>query len=146
MAEVIMHGMEDLDQSLEHLVVKYPDRSGEFLRKQALETRKNIVKESKQQLRTDTGERYSLGRAGSYSVSQVNGYGKDQEVELSAKSPHFHLIEHGHQLTGHYPSKTPLGEVRGYHIMDTERKRREVKMPNDCAKWADELLAEEGFL
>lgn len=146
MAEVIMHGMEDLEQSLEYLMKKYPDRAGEFLRKQAMETRKGTVKEAKQAVDVNMSNDKSLGKIKNYSVSQVKGYGTTQEVELSAKSPHFHLIEHGHQLVGHFPGRKSIGWVPGYMIMDAERKRQEVKMPVECAKWADELLAEEGFL
>ena len=144
MAEVIMEGMEDLTSSLEHLVMKYPDRAGDFLMKQGRETRKGAAKEMRSQVRTDTSERYSLGKLGNYRLT-LKGYGTAQEVELSARSPHFHLIEHGHAEYDFRGFPTG-GFVRGYHIMDTERKKREQKIHGECMDWAEDILKEEGFL
>ena len=144
MADVIMEGMEDLTESFERLVAKYPDRAGDFLRKQAFKTRSGVTREAKQAVDVDMGNDKSLGKAKNYEVSQVKGYGTAQEVELLAKSPHFHLIEHGHELVSH--RGRPIGWVPGYMIMDAERKRRAEKIHGECAEWAEGILKEEGFL
>lgn len=142
-------GMEDLEKSFAQLAKKYPDRAGEFLKKQAYKTRSGVVREMKSAVDVDLSNDKSLGKPKNYSVSQVKNYGKNQEVELTAKSPHFHLIEHGHELVSHgalKSSRKNLGWVPGYLVMDAERKRRDAKIPVECGEWADELLAEEGFL
>ena len=139
-----LHGMDELIESVDALIQKYPDRSGQFLRKQAMETRKGVANEAKAAVDVNMSDKHSLGRAANYKVSQVKGTGTGQYVELSAKSPHFHLIEHGHELVSH--SGKPLGWVQGYQILGTEAKRRKVQMPAEFAKLADEILREEGFI
>ena len=103
---VEIHGMDELIGSVDALIKKYPDRTGDFLRKQAMETRKGIANE--------------------------------------AKSPHFHLIEHGHEQVT--PGGRHVGYVQGYKILDAEAKRREVQMPRAFEEMAEEVLKEEGFL
>ena len=139
-----IHGMEELIDSVNVLIKKYPDRTGDFLRQQAMETRKGIANEARAAVNTHPSNARSIGRAGNYAVSQVKGYGADQYVELSAKSPHFHLIEHGHRLVSR--SGRPLGWVQGYKIMDAEVKRQQIKMPSNLEKMAEKVLSEEGFL
>lgn len=143
MSAVELKGMDELIDSVDALVQKYPDRTGDFLRKQAMETRKGIAKEAKAAVNV-SGGKHSLGRPGNYKVSQPKGTGCDQTVELSAKSPHFHLIEHGHELVSH--SGKPIGWVPGYKILDAEAKRRQLSMPKDFEKEAEKVLSEEGFL
>ncbi len=144
MNEVKLKGMDELIDSVDALLQKYPDRAGDFLRKQALETRKGVAREARGAVDVDPTNKYSLGKATNYQVSQVKGSGLNQEVELSAKSPHFHLIEHGHQLLSH--SGNPIGWVPGYKIMDAEAKRQKVRIPIEFEKMADAVLKEEGFL
>ena len=71
-------GLEDLTDSMKRLVKKCPDRIGKVLRQEALKTRKEIVKNAKSTLHIDTQRKKSLGRIGSYRVSQVKGFGMDQ--------------------------------------------------------------------
>lgn len=144
MGAVEVHGMDELIESVDALIKKYPDKTGDFLRKQAFETRKGIAKEARGAVNVNTSDKHSIGRAGNYRVSQVKGIGADQYVELSAKSPHFHLIEHGHELVSH--SGKPLGWVPGYQILGTEVKRQQVRFPAAFEKMAEETLREEGFL
>ena len=137
---VTIEGLDEVIDSIEKFTQKYPDKAGDFLRKQAMETRKGIAKEARAAVDVDTSNKYSLGKAGNYNVSQVMGYGAGQYVELSAKSPHFHLIEHGHQLVSH--SGKPIGWVPGYKIMDAEAKRQSVKVPINFGKMVDDFLKE----
>ena len=141
---VELHGMDDLIDSVDALMKKYPDKTGDFLRKQAMETRKGIAKEARSAVNVNPSNKKSLGRPGSYAVSQVKGYGADQTVELSAKSPHFHLIEHGHEQVSR--SGKHIGWVPGYNILDAEAKRQKEKMPKAFEEMAEKVLSEEGFL
>lgn len=141
---VVLKGMDELIESFDALIQKYPDRMGDFLRDQAMETRKGVAKEAKAAVDVDMSERYSLGKPGNYAVSQIKGYGSQQYVEISAKSPHFHLVENGHELVSHRGRS--IGWVPGYKIMDAETKRRRVTFPVEFEKMATQLLKEEGFL
>ena len=139
-----IHGMDELIDSVNTLIRKYPDRSGDFLRKQAMETRKGIAAEARSAVNVNTSNKASLGKATNYKVSQVKGIGADQYVELTAKSPHFHLIEHGHEQVT--PGGRHVGYVQGYKILDAEAKRQEIKLPRAFEEMAEKVLSEEGFL
>lgn len=96
--DVKVVGIEDLNESLKALIKKYPDRAGECLRKEGYRTRGQIVKSARENTDTASKSPKSLGKVGSYRVSQVKGYGVNQYVEISARSPHFHLVERGHVI------------------------------------------------
>ena len=139
-----LNGMDELIESVDALIQKYPDKAGEFLRKEAMDARKGIANEARSAVNVNTSNKHSLGKPSNYRVSQVMGTGSEQTVELSAKSPHFHLIEHGHELLSH--SGKHIGWVPGYKILDAEAKRRELSMPQDFETMAEQVLREEGFL
>ena len=156
-----VEGFEELADLFKKLVKKYPDRAGELLQKNARELRKDVVKNVKKETKPDKENKKSLARAGSYKISPIRGYGIKQFVEISAKSPHFHLVEHGHDsimppfhgVKGkkgkRIPNKNPgqkVGFVQGRHMMATAVRKMEIKMPQTLLKMVDELLKEDGFL
>lgn len=137
-------GLEDLIGSLKDLTNKYPDRAGELLQKNAKQLRKDVVKEVKDLTDTDGSSKRSLAKAGSYAISQVQGFGTNQYVEISAKSPHFHLVEHGHDLVTH--SGETIGFVQGKHMMENAVKKSVENMPSTVEDMIAELLKEEGLI
>lgn len=137
-------GLEDLEKSLKDLSKKYPDKAGELLIKDARELRKDVVKETKDVTKTKSSSKYSLGKVGSYKISPVQGFGSNQFVEISAKAPHFHLVEHGHNLI--LPSGEHRGFVQGKHMMETTIKKHQENMPNIVSDMVDKLLKEEGLI
>ena len=139
-----LEGMEDLMESLENLTKKYPDRAGELLQKNAKELRKDVVKNVKTDTKSKGKTKRSLSKAGSYAISQVQGYGASQYVEISAKSPHFHLVEHGHELVK--PSGEIIGFVQGKHMMENATKKAEQNIPSTLEDVVSELLKEEGLI
>lgn len=138
-----IRGLNEITEKVSKFVKKCPDKAGDFLRKQALITRGKVVKEAKSAVNVDTSNKRSLGKQKSYTVSQVKGYGTGQYVELTANAPHFHLIEHGHELVSH--SGRPIGWVPGYLIMDAVRKKRRVEMPKEFETMVDNALKEAGL-
>lgn len=137
-------GMDDLIESLEGLSRKYPDKAGDLLRKDGRSLRKEIVKKARDLTDTPRQSKLSLGKIGSYRVSQVKGYGVNQYVEITARSPHFHLVEHGHELVSH--SGNHIGFVQGKHFLERATKEYEREMPDHVSKMVDELLKEEGLI
>jgi hypothetical protein len=136
-------GLEDLQESLEQLSRKYPDKAGDLLRKDGRSLRKMIVREAKQQTDTDENHKMSLGKVGSYSISQVKGFGSQQYVEISAKAPHFHLVENGHMMKT--KSGKTVGFVVGVHFLDRATKEYQNDMPEHVEEMVDELLKEAGL-
>ena len=162
-ADVTVIGIEDLEASLRKMVRRYPDKAGDLLREEGLRTRKEIVKNAKDLTEVNTGNRMSLGRIGSYRVSQVQGYGINQYVEISARSPHYHLVERGHQIVLPYTftyknSKTGLkvkrkwrrggevvGRAEGRFFLKKAKDKEAEQFPKFVDKMLDTLIRESGF-
>lgn len=140
-------GMDELVQTMESVARKYPDKTGDFIRKEAYKTRSRVVREMKSAVDVNESNRASLGRSGNYSVSQPKGYGAGQYVELSAKSPHFHLIERGHNLVDRR-TRDPIGKgwVQGYLVIDAAARESKAQMPYDAQQFIDQFMGEEGLL
>lgn len=163
MQMVQVDGLEELAETFEELIEKYPDRAGDLLVSQAKELRKDVVKQVKNDTDTDGSSKKSLARAGSYGISPVKGFGDRQYIEVSAKSPHFHLLENGHMkvvpMTRTVKTKdggkrkiqnsnggATVGFTPGYHFMDRASKKRQIEVPTELKKVVDELLREEGLI
>lgn len=65
-------------------------------------------------------------------------------MEIRAKSPHFHLVEHGHVLKSH--KKKTIGFVPGKHVMENEIKKYQEQAPAMTEEMIETLLREEGFI
>ena len=136
-------GLNELIGTFDELVKKYPDRAGDMLQKNAISLRKDVVEEVKKVTKTEGSSKRSLGKLSSYKISPVKGYGVNQFVEISAKSPHFHLVENGHQLIINGENR---GFVQGKHMMATAVKKHQENMPESVSNMVDELLKEEGLI
>jgi hypothetical protein len=137
-------GVEELTRQFEELSVRFPDKAGDLLRKDARQLRKAIVESAKNLTDTDGTSKRSLGKTGSYRVSQVKGIGIMQYVEISAKSPHFHLVEHGHVLKSH--SGATIGYVQGKHFLEKAANAYEREMKQHVETMVDALLREGGLI
>ncbi len=142
MLSMSVDGLEDLEKSFRELVNKYPDKAGDLLRADARQLRKDVVKEVKKLTKTTGSSKRSLAKVGSYKISQVQGYYEGQYVEISAKSPHFHLVENGHELIINGQNR---GFVQGKHMLDTAVKRHQESMPGIVSDMVDKLLEEGGL-
>lgn len=143
MLSMDIEGLDNLREEFEKLVKKYPDRAGELLTKNARELRKEVVREVKKVTKTKGSSKRSLAKVGSYKISKVQGIGARQFVEVSAKSPHFHLVEHGHELIVNGQKR---GFVQGKKVMATAVRRCENDMPDTVSSMIDELLKEGGLI
>lgn len=160
---VEIEGLKELAETFEELTRKYPDRAGNMLVMQAKELRKDVVRLVKNDTDTEGTSKKSLAKAGSYGISPVKGYGNKQYIEVSAKSPHFHLVENGHMkvIPKTRTVKTQDGEKRkiansnggatvgftpGYHFMDRAAKKSQIEVPEGLKKVVDSLLREEGLI
>ena len=156
-------GLDDLSESLQSFVKKYPDRAGECLRAEARRTRKEIVKNARDLTETHTTSKMSLGRIGSYRVSQVQGYGVNQYVEIGARSPHYHLVERGHAmvLPKHFTWKNPKtgeqikrtwknggqtrGRVSGRFFLKMAKDAERERFPHFVDEMVDKIIRDVGL-
>lgn len=142
MEEVIqITGIDSAIGDLNQLIKSYPDKAGELLEKAGKNIRKQVVHNVNSSVGTVHSKK-TLHKAGSYRVSKAKGLGKNQYVEISAKSPHFHLVEHGHQLI---INGTPRGFVAGKHMMSNAVAAYRREMPKAVEDMVDALLKERGL-
>lgn len=142
-AELKVKGLDELKMSFDQLVAKYPDKADDLLKKDALALRRNIVNNAKELTKTKSEHKKSLGKLSSFRVSQVQGLMNNQFVEISAKSPHFHLVEKGHELK--VKGKT-IGFVQGVHYLDKATKVYEDKFEEHVDNMVEALLKEGGLI
>lgn len=156
-------GIENLDASLQKIIRRYPDKAGDCLREEARKTRKEIVRNAKAMTNTNSKSKRSLGKIGSYRVSQVQGYGVNQFVEISARSSHYHLVERGHaiKLPRTFSYKNPKtgktlkfrspyagqtrGRVQGKFYLKKAKETEAERFPEFVDEMLDSLLREAGF-
>lgn len=143
-AELKVKGLDELKMSFDQLVAKYPDKAGDLLKKDALALRRNIVNNAKELTKTKSEHKRSLGKLSSFRVSQVQGLMNNQFVEISANSPHFHLVEKGHELKT--PEGDVIGFVQGVHYLDKATKVYEDKFEEHVDKMVGALLKEGGLI
>ena len=141
--DVKIEGLDDLVETFDDFIKRYPDRAGELLRKNAYELRKKGRTKARSYTKTKGESKMSLGKLGSYKVSPVKGTFLGQHVEISAKSPHFHLVEHGHNLVDHQGNT--IGYVEGKHYFADAVKEYNHEMPKTVEHMVGELLKEEGL-
>lgn len=153
-------GIEELVEDFKKLARKYPDRAGELLQKEAKEIRKRVINRVKRDKDSNEKSKRSLTKASSYKISPVQGYNEKQYVEISAKSPHFHLVEHGHKMVmpnyhgvkGQKGVKVPnknggqtIGFVPGKHMMADTVREENTRIADVVTDMVSELLKEGGF-
>lgn len=147
--EPILEGSEELlklQETLKELTKNYPDRAGELLREDANKLRKDIAAEFKDKSEQTKLKKGSLGRFGSYRISPVQGFGINQYVEISAKSPHYHLVERGHNVTNKDGEIVGKGSVEGLHILDNNVKKHQNEFEEVVSGMVDTLLKENGLI
>ena len=140
--EFTISGLSEVTESFEKIIRAYPDKAGDILRRNAFRLRNHVVKNVKSDTKSKGKSKKSLAKPSSYKVSQVKGTGKNQYVEISAKSPHFHLVEHGHNLV--IKGKN-IGFVPGKHMMENAVKNFEDKSEQMAQELIDKLLKEGGY-
>lgn len=137
-------GLDDLEETFSRLAAQYPDRAGDMLRGEAFKFRNGVAKRVREQTDTEVIHKQSLGKGTSYKVSEIKGTYQDQYVEISAKSPHFHLVENGHMMVTH--TGDTVGFVPGYHFMDIQSKKEQEEMPEVVDRMITKMLKAEGLI
>lgn len=135
-----IQGLDELQEKLIKMADLYPDKTMKLLRKSANKIRKEVTTELKAVAKSDDADgKRPLTKNTSYKV-QVQGYGAGQIAEISAKSPHFHLVEHGHVLKTH--NRETIGFVPGYHIMESTVRRHRENLPKEAEDMLKALIRE----
>ena len=107
-------GLDDLINDVNKCVSMYPDECGAELRKLALSIKKDSIKETRAAVNVNPKDKHTLVK--NYGVSRLQGYGRNQYVEIYTTSPHMGLIEKGHEMVAPV-TKERKGTVAGYNIL-----------------------------
>lgn len=137
---ITLDGLDDLLDSLQKLADNYSDKAGVLLQRQGRAIRKDAINNAKRDTKSTGETKNSLTTTSAYEVSRPKGYGSNQQVTISAKAKHFHLIEHGHELVTH--DGRVIGFVPGYHMLDQAVKKADKEFPEAVSKMVDELMKE----
>ena len=138
--QITVEGLSELQKDLERMIAKYPDKAGDLLKKDAKDFRKAYLQNVRSKVKRAGKGSKSLLKAKNVKIYPIQGYGKNQKIDVGATSPHFHLFERGHVL---YPyGKGPSGSVPGRYAMEESINDYKEKMPETAKKMYDKLLQE----
>lgn len=129
-----MDGLADLQQDLTKAIRLYPDMAEQRLRRITNNFRKDVIEEEKKVIKNDdVRTKNKLTTTQGFTVGKTRGYNENMEVDFSAKSKIFHLVENGHQqITKGDQSK---GWIKGNYVVKKMRiKYAEYVMPFEMDK------------
>jgi hypothetical protein len=126
-------GLVDLQQDLTKAIRLYPDMAEQRLRRITINFRKDVIEEEKKVIKNDdVRTKNKLTTTQGFTIGKTRGYNENMEVDFSAKSKIFHLVENGHQITKGGQSK---GWVKGNYVVKKMRiKYAEYVMPFEMDK------------
>lgn len=129
----------ELMDSLEKAIKKYPDKAEERLITISNRFKKDVIEETKKTVKEHTG-RLIKG----YKLDKVKGYGANIQRDFRGTAPHFHLIENGHEIVDKNGIKRGFAE--GKHIVKNEREKyADYVMPFEMQKLLDDITKECGL-
>lgn len=109
-----LKGFEELKENLASAIKKYPDLAEERLEDTAKKFKNRVIKITRSAVDRKTGNLIK-----GYKLDKLRGYGINMEKNFKATAPHFHLIEHGHEII------TPKTKT-----VKTKRGKKKVNLKN----------------
>lgn len=130
--ELDLSGLKELEEDISKVIKMYPDKADARLEKIGRNFKKSVKK-----ITPDSGIAHKYKLKKGYQSSKAKGFGEETRVEITTKSPHFHLVENGHELV---KRNKKIGWVEGVHMMEKTRKEYEQVIPTEAGEMIDELL------
>lgn len=144
-----LDGFDELQSSLKKSIKTYPDLAERRLNTVSNRFKKEVIEDTKSVTTKHTG---SLIKG--MKLDKMRGFGSNIERDFRGTSPHFHLIENGHEIV---LPKTRNGKalknggrnvgwVAGKHIVKKKRKAYgDYVMPFEMKKLLDDITKESGL-
>lgn len=128
-------GIEKLQNSIDYILTNYNDDAETILKKCGNNFKKSVVEKTPNgKNKKDESKKLNRG----YKVSQVQGYSKDKWVEIRSTSPHFHLIERGHEIYNRQGK--PTGKrTQGKFMMKRTAVEFDEKFPKELEKMINDF-------
>ncbi|MBU5331416.1 hypothetical protein KQI61_04340 [Anaerocolumna aminovalerica] len=113
--------IDDIKESLASAIRKYPDLAEQRLRQISNNFRKDVVAKEKRVVKDDEKvKKAKITTTQGFKLSKTKGYNENMEIDFSAKAPHFHLVENGHEQVS--KSGQVTGWVEGNHVVKQMRE------------------------
>jgi len=128
-------GLTEMQTKLEKVRTELPFKEEEILQTLG----KTLKTSSKDKTPVGKGKKYHL--KDKYKLSKIN-YEKDgTNITLTNTSPHFHLIEKGHNIVSGKGGSV-IGFVPGKHMVETSMEEMEGTLPIIVNTWLDGVLGQ----
>lgn len=147
MSDFEISGFSELQEDLKKAIKIYPDKAIETLEAEGRSFKKTAKANTKKMVKEHTG---NLTRG--FRTTKAQGYRENMEVYFCAenkKNPHFHLVEHGHDLYVGGQGKKPIkkiGYVQGKHMLEKTIVEYRNVLPGRLEKMRDEILKGAGLI
>lgn len=131
-----IYGLEELKADIESVVQKYPDEVNSKM--------KNLGNQFKKDCNAKMPGSYQSGKHSipkSWQVQTDQKLHVSTEVRIRNKSPHFHLVENGHEKF--IKGKPTGGYVAGKHYAEKTRQEYEDKFPDEIKEFVNEILGRQ---
>lgn len=91
-----IHGLKELQDDFQKVYNRYPQETEKFMRKEGTGWIHAVIEKMPEKWKKG---KLAPAKASSWSRDLTrNGYGLASEVEIWSKSPHWHLLENGHEV------------------------------------------------
>lgn len=148
---VEIRGLDELRNDIAKIANEAPDEASKILRKVGNIAKKETIVKTRQRTITNPKDKYTLVK--NYGLTQIEGYGLSQEISLFTKSPHFSLVENGHEMVTPKTRKgKPLknggkhvGKVDGKHMLEDTLNELEPQIPELYSKMIDKIFKKYGM-
>ncbi len=138
-------GLSEMSEDLTKAIRLYPDLAEKRLRKSANNFRKDVVAEEKKAIKDDeVRTKNKLTTNQGFTVGRTRGYNESMEIDFSAKSKIFHLVENGHNQVN--KTGQTVGWVEGNHVVKKMRDNySEHVMPFEMQQLMEDITRECGL-
>lgn len=133
--EFKIDGLAEFQEKVKLVEKKAPDRILKELDKQGRKLKKAAV------ANTPVGKGTKRKISKSYKLLKTERVGSGFEKGITNKSPHYHLVERGHNIV-RKKGQPPVGYVPGKFFFEKTIQEMEQPMNRDLRAWLDELYKE----
>ena len=141
-------GLDELEKDLSDVVNKYPDETNRFMRRQGTAFVKDVREKMPGSWKNNKAKvPPGLAKNWRRDVWEDSGHHINQ-VEIRCKSPHWHLLENGHNMVVGSKKKNNLkkvGYVSGFHYCEKTRGEWAGKFPGNISEYVDGMLKQHNL-
>lgn len=139
--EFTVVGLDNIRVSMEELVKLFPDDTEREFKRVAYSMRASVHKKIRERTDPITGNLETKG----VKVDPVKGFGKNKSIDIYGNQPHFHLIEHGHEIIDPKTGENK-GFVPGFNVMADTVAEFQSEYPEKMDELVERLMKKKGLL